>query len=73
MNFSALISVLSYPISTALFPAFSKINLKSEKEEMKSLFKYSIKYVSLLVIPASIFTMVFSRELVYLIYGLSMR
>lgn len=69
VNFSALIGLLSYPISTALFPAFSKIDLETGRGDISLLFRYSVKYTSLLIVPASVFVMVFSKSLVYLIYG----
>ena len=66
-NFVVLLAVISMPISTALFPAFSKLDPGSE--EVKKAFQYSIKYTSMLVAPAAVFTIVMSRSLVELVYG----
>jgi O-antigen/teichoic acid export membrane protein len=69
--FSAAIAILTTPISTALFPAFSKLDPDSETRDLQSLFTNTLKYTLLLVIPASIFIAVSSRELVSVFYGSS--
>ena len=69
MNFSVLITLLSYPIATSLFPAFSKLNVEEDRDEVEKMFKLSVKYTSLLVIPASLAVAVLSKELVYTLYG----
>jgi len=69
MNFSILIALLSYPIATSLFPAFSKLSIKYDRNMVERMFKLSVKYTSLLVIPASIAIAVLSKELVYALYG----
>ena len=70
-NFLSLLSVLTVPISTALFPAFSKFDLKRERVEVERFFRYSVKYVLLLVVSVALFVGVVSRDLVYLVYGRS--
>jgi len=69
MNFSVLITLLSYPIATSLFPAFSKLNIEKDPDVVGKMFKLSVKYTSLLVIPASFAVAVLSKELVYTLYG----
>ena len=69
VNFSVLITLLSYPIATSLFPAFSKLNIEEDQDKVKKMFKLSVKYTSLLVIPASLAVAVLSKELVYTLYG----
>jgi len=71
LNFSALLSLVAYPITTALFPAFSKIDSNSESKDLKTMFEASVKYGSFLVIPASIIVAVLSKDLVLTIYGRS--
>ena len=68
-NFLSLLSVLAVPISTALFPAFSKFDLNSEKGELGRFFRYSLRYVLLVIVPASMLVALVSRDLVYLVYG----
>jgi len=69
VNFSALLNLVAYPIATALFPAFSKIDLHSESNDLKKLFEISVKYGSFLLIPASMIVALLSRDLVFTIYG----
>lgn len=68
-NFSALLTVIVFPISTVLFPAFSKINPKKEHNLMQSLFESSIKYSALLLVPATLGMFVLSAPLIATIYG----
>ncbi|MEM1785301.1 MAG: oligosaccharide flippase family protein, partial [Candidatus Bathyarchaeia archaeon] len=51
MNFSMLVTLLSSPVATALFPAFSKLG--NNTRETKTMFTYSVKYTAALVIPAA--------------------
>lgn len=67
-NFIALISVLSMSITTALLPAFSKLN-SSTSEKINSFFKLANKYTCLLVVPTTTLIMIFSEEIVQIIYG----
>lgn len=69
MNFSVLVTLLAYPIATSLFPAFSKLSIKKNRNMMEKMFKLSVKYTSLLVIPASFAVAVLSKEVVYTLYG----
>jgi O-antigen/teichoic acid export membrane protein len=66
-NFVALISILLLPISTALFPAFSKFD--KESEEIRKFFSLSTMYATLLIVPAVTVTAIFSKEFVDVIYG----
>ena len=68
-NFSILLTFLTFPISTVLFPAFSKIDPQKEPELLKTLFTSSVKYTAILLIPATMAMMVLSQPLVSTIYG----
>jgi stage V sporulation protein B len=68
-NFMTLLSLLVIPISTVLFPAFSKIDPKKEKDLLKTLFESSVKYTVLIVIPATLAMIVLSKPLIGTIYG----
>jgi O-antigen/teichoic acid export membrane protein len=70
-NFNSLLSILIYPISTAIFPMFSKIDPKTQARDLARGFLLAVKYASLMLIPASIGVMVFSPDLVLLTYGRS--
>jgi len=67
LNFTTLILLLINPISTALFPAFSKLN--PDHEEIRYMVKYAIKYTAVLLVPASVFVIIMSQDLVSAIYG----
>ena len=66
-NFITLLSLLIAPIATALFPAFSK--LEGDNYEIKRFFSLSIKYVTLLVVPASTAMIIFAKPLNQIVYG----
>ncbi len=68
-NFTVLLSFLTLPISTVLFPAFSKIDPKNEKNLLKTIFNSSVKYTVLLVVPATMAMIVLSNPLIGTIYG----
>jgi len=64
VNFVVFMAFLSGPISTTLFPAFSKLNPEKDGEVLKKVFQMSVKYASLLVVPASVALMVLSTPLI---------
>jgi stage V sporulation protein B len=70
-NFNSLISILIYPISTAIFPMFSKMDPIREARDLSRGFLLAVKYASLMLMPASIAVMVFSPDLILLTYGRS--
>jgi len=67
-NLSSMINVLIFPLAV-LFPAFSKVNPNGE--EIGRAFKLSVRYVALLVVPATVVVAILSKDLVYLVYGFS--
>jgi O-antigen/teichoic acid export membrane protein len=69
-NFNMLLTILVYPITTAMFPMFSKMD-PSQRTELARAFALAVKYASLLMIPASVAVMIFSEDLAYLTYGKS--
>jgi hypothetical protein len=48
---------------------FSKMDPKNQKTELARGFVLAVRYTSLLMIPASVAVMIFSRDLIYLTYG----
>jgi O-antigen/teichoic acid export membrane protein len=50
-----------------LFPAFSSLNPSGE--EIRRMFRWATKYSAMLVIPASVFISVESKDIIHLIYG----
>jgi O-antigen/teichoic acid export membrane protein len=68
-NFTTFMMILIYPITTAMFPMFSKMDPKNQRSDLARGFVLAVKYTSLLMIPTSVAVMVFSRNLIYLTYG----
>jgi O-antigen/teichoic acid export membrane protein len=60
-TFVALITFFAIPVNTVLFPAFSKLDPQKDKETLKNVFQFSIKYASLLVVPAAAIVITLSR------------
>jgi O-antigen/teichoic acid export membrane protein len=68
-NFTILLTFFSVPISTVLFPAFSKLNPKKEKHLLKTVFASSVKYTAFLLIPATMALIVLSQPIIGTLYG----
>jgi O-antigen/teichoic acid export membrane protein len=68
LNFATVIAIFSIPITTALLPAFSKLD-SSAKHRIKEFFKLANKYTALLVMPIAALMIVLSQEIVQVIYG----
>jgi len=67
-NFVALMAVLSVPITTALLPAFSKLN-SATNQKIKAFFKLANKYTAIIIVPITFLIIIFSKEIVKVIYG----
>ena len=68
VNFATLLTVLSIPITTALLPAFSKLNSFSNNSA-KNFFRLANKYISIIILPATVLIIIFSNQIVQIIYG----
>jgi O-antigen/teichoic acid export membrane protein len=68
-NFTVLLTFLTTPISTVLFPAFAKLDALNHDELVKTVFASSIKYTSLLLIPSTMAMMVLSSPMIGTLYG----
>jgi O-antigen/teichoic acid export membrane protein len=68
-NFSILLTFLTVPIGTVLFPAFAKLDPDNEHELVKTVFASSIKYTSMLLVPATIVIMALSGPMIGTLYG----
>lgn len=66
-NFSTLIRVISVPVGLSVFPAFARLDGKSDR--LKAFFSLSVKYTSLMLLPIVLLIVFFSREVVLLVYG----
>lgn len=67
-NFTVLIAFLTMPISTVLFPLFSRLDL-GENSMLRLVFQNSVKYAALITVPVTTALMVLSDQLVQIIYG----
>jgi len=68
-QFATILTFFTVPISTVLFPAFSKINLENENELLQTIFASSIKYTSLILVPATMALMILSKPMVGTLFG----
>jgi len=68
-NFTVLLTFFTVPIGTVLFPAFAKLNPQNEHELVKTVFASSIKYTSILLVPATMAIMALSGPMIGTLYG----
>jgi O-antigen/teichoic acid export membrane protein len=68
-TFVILIAFFATPVNTMLLPAFSKIDEKTDKQTLKSVFNFSIKYGSLLVVPVAMLVIALSKPGVFALFG----
>jgi O-antigen/teichoic acid export membrane protein len=68
-NFSVLLTFFTIPISTVLFPAFAKLDPQNEHELVRTVFTSSIKYTSILLVPATMAVMALSGPMIGTLYG----
>ncbi len=64
VNFSILLTFVSIPVATALFPVFAKLNPGSEPHLVKTVFSSSVKYTALLLVPATMLLITLAVPLV---------
>ncbi|MEJ2272924.1 MAG: oligosaccharide flippase family protein [Candidatus Bathyarchaeota archaeon] len=69
VTFSVLLTFIVIPLTTILFPAFSKIDSQKEAEVMKSVFKFSVKYSALIVVPSTLAVMVLAQSAIFTLFG----
>jgi stage V sporulation protein B len=70
-TYVVLITFFATPITTMLFPAFSKLNPEKDKDALKNVFQFSIKYASLLVLPLATLVMCLAQPAVATLFGSS--
>jgi O-antigen/teichoic acid export membrane protein len=68
-NFAILLAFFTLPISTVLFPAFSKIDPKKELSLLKMVFSSSVRYASIFLVPATLAMVVLANSIISTIYG----
>ena len=68
VNFVVLITFFATPVTTMLFPAFSKLDAKNDHETLKNIFQYSVKYASLIVVPVTVLVMALAQPAIGTIF-----
>jgi O-antigen/teichoic acid export membrane protein len=68
-NFVVLISFFSTPITTLLFPAFSKLDSRKEEEMLQNVFQFSVKYAALIVVPVATAIITLAQPAVATLFG----
>jgi stage V sporulation protein B len=69
VNFTVVITFFTVPITTVLFPAFSKIKGKEENSVLRVVFRSSVKYAALLTLPVTLMVIVLSEPIVFTVVG----
>lgn len=70
-TFIILIGFFSTPITTMMFPAFSKLDHTKDQETLKRVYQFSVKYASMLVVPVVAIVMALSEPGVSALFGSS--
>jgi O-antigen/teichoic acid export membrane protein len=68
-NFATLLTFFIFPISTVLFPMFSKLDPVRERDTLKKVFSSSVKYSAFLLVPAILAMMVLAKPIVGTLFG----
>jgi O-antigen/teichoic acid export membrane protein len=68
-NFVVLITFFAVPVTTMLFPTFSKIDHQKDRETLKNVFQTSVKYASLLVVPVAAMVMALAQPAISTLFG----
>jgi O-antigen/teichoic acid export membrane protein len=68
-TFLVLITFFVTPITTVMFPAFSKLDPQKDRETLKSVYRFSVKYATLFVIPVSFLVAALSQPAVFALFG----
>jgi O-antigen/teichoic acid export membrane protein len=68
-NFVNLLGVIPLSITTALLPAFSKLGSSSTPDVVNAFFKRANKYTCLLIVPTATLLLLFSNQVVGIVYG----
>lgn len=66
--FAVLLTFISNPIATVLFPAFAKMDREKENVLVRNIFASSVKYTALALVPATMAIMVLSKPMIGTIF-----
>ncbi len=68
-TFGVIITFFSAPILTVMFPAFSKLDPEKDGETLKNVYRFSVKYAALFVIPVAFLLAALSYPAVFTLFG----
>jgi O-antigen/teichoic acid export membrane protein len=68
-TFVVLVTFFASPITTMLFPAFSKLDPQKDQESLKNVYQFSVKYAAFLVVPVATIVMALSQPAVSTLFG----
>jgi O-antigen/teichoic acid export membrane protein len=68
-NFVVLITFFATPVTTMLFPTFSKLDPEKERGDLKNVFRFSVKYGALLVVPVTFLVISLSKPAIFTLFG----
>ncbi len=68
-NFAVLLSFFTVPITTNLFPTFSKLDPQNDQALLKTVFTSSAKYTAFFLVPATMALMVLSQQIIGTLYA----
>ena len=68
-TFVVLIGFFATPITTMLFPAFSKLDAQKDKGTLQNVFQYSVKYAAFLVVPIAALVVCLAEPAVSSLFG----
>ena len=69
LNFVVLITFFSLPVTTMLFPAFSKLDAQKDQALFENVFQYSVKYASFIVVPVTAMVIALAQPGIGTIFG----
>lgn len=68
-TFVVLITFFATPITTMLFPAFSTLDPQKDKQALQSVYQFSVKYATLLVVPVAAIVMALAQPGISTLFG----
>ncbi len=66
---SLIFSLIAVPIATVIYPNLSKMFANKQFDDFKNIIKEALNTVNILIIPATVGILFFSKEIVSMLYG----
>ena len=68
-KFLSLVTLFTMPIAVTIYPTFSKFNFNLQPEVLKALYRSSIRYATLIVVPAAIIIAILAGPGISILFG----